>query len=101
MRSWIKEENLRAWLEIVAGALAYDFDDDDWDAVRFGIASTDVEKDTWYDYPLGDATVRVALDPGSVVVAISLDDAEQIAPQTALATSIAQQYLLSRDRRRK
>ena len=98
MRAWIREENLRPWLEIVAGALAYGFDGDDWDAFRFGITNTDVEKDTWYDYPLGAATVRVAMDPGSAVVAVSLDGAEHIAAEAAIATTIAQTYLLLRDR---
>jgi len=98
MRDWIKEENLRPWLEIVAGALTYDFDADDWDAFRLGVTDTDVERDTWYEYLLGPATVRVALDPGSGVVAVSLDGADHVTAEVATATSIAQTYLLSRDR---
>ena len=96
MRDWIFEHNLRAWLEIVARALGSDFDSDDWDAVRFGIKVTNVENDSWYDYPLGAAHVRVALDPGSSVIAVAVDGADQLTDQIAMVTSIAQTYTVTR-----
>jgi hypothetical protein len=98
MRDWIMEETLLPWLAIVAGAVKYSSDANDWDALRFGVRNTDVERDTWYEYPLGPATVRVALDPGSAVVAVSVDGADHVTAELATATRIAQTYPLSRDR---
>ena len=99
MKDWIFEENLRAWLEIVAGIVGYAFEAEDWDAVHFGLTGTDSEEGRWYRYPFGETGVCAALarDPGTAVVACELDGV--LAHQrdlVALAVSIAQQYQVDR-----
>ncbi|XXT20228.1 hypothetical protein WME94_01500 [Sorangium sp. So ce429] len=97
IKNWIYEQNLRPWLEIVGRIIGYDFDNDDWDAVGSGVVGTDSEEDRWYEYPLGDrpVTLRLALEKGTAVVALSLDGLTgQQQELVDLAVSIAQSYRL-------
>ncbi|WP_438025639.1 hypothetical protein [Sorangium sp. So ce233] len=97
MTCWIFEQNLRPWLEIVGRIIGVEFDDDDWHAVGAGVVGTESEEDRWYEYPLGHrpVTIRLALEVGTEVVALSLDGlSEQQEELVGLAVSIAQSYRL-------
>ncbi|MFC8782011.1 hypothetical protein ACFW20_08340 [Streptomyces nigra] len=53
------------------------FGDSDWLAVKTALPGTDVDQDTWYDYPLHGpvpVTLRLAADPGSSVVSVNVTD---------------------------
>jgi hypothetical protein len=62
---WIWTANLRPFLEVVGRLVTYKLEDWDWDAVSFGIESTDSERGPWFEWPIGDATVLLALEPGA------------------------------------
>jgi hypothetical protein len=95
MNTWIYEDNLRAWLELVAGIVGYKFDELDWDAVRAGVADTDSEAERCYEYPLGKSGTRVELaaEPGTSVIAVrTIGATSAIQARFELVTSIAQSY---------
>ncbi|MDI9832686.1 hypothetical protein [Streptomyces sp. KAU_LT] len=91
LSGWIFETNLRPFCEAVAEFAGYAFDDSDWLAVETALPSTDVDQDTWYDYPLHGpvaVTLHVAAEPGSSVVVVKvtgrLDDRIQARIEAAL-----------------
>ncbi|MEM1043131.1 MAG: hypothetical protein AAGI91_10935 [Bacteroidota bacterium] len=60
----------------MASLVEYEFDDSDADAIRIGLVGTDVERDKWFAYPLGDVgqlPLRVASDPGSSVTFVEVE----------------------------
>jgi hypothetical protein len=65
-------DNLRPVIETVAHLLGYRFDDSDWSAFEAGLPSTDSEREPWFEYPLAEASVEVALEPGAEEMARSL-----------------------------
>jgi hypothetical protein len=80
---WILEVNLRPFLTALGWFVGYDFDEDDWTAIHWGIKDTDVEADRWYDYEFaGDelAAIWLPCDPGSSIVHVRLGVAEGVAP---------------------
>ncbi|CAM5643668.1 MULTISPECIES: hypothetical protein [Streptomyces] len=73
--SWIFEANLRPFCEAVAEFSGYSFGDSDWLAVETALPGTDVDQDSWYDYPLHGpvpVTLHIAADPGSSVVVVDV-----------------------------
>lgn len=76
MEDRIGEDNLRGFLESVASASGYEFDDRDWVAIEFGIEGTDESAGRRFSYDLvgvRHVTVDVARDGGSVVVRVTGD----------------------------
>ncbi|NNN37465.1 hypothetical protein HLK59_45495 [Streptomyces sp. S3(2020)] len=72
---WIHDMNLRPLCEAVAEFAGYDFGDSDWQAVETALPATDVEADTWYDYPIPGRlplTLFVAADPDAYVVFVRI-----------------------------
>lgn len=49
---WIREDNLKLFLEMASEVVGYRFDAWDWDAIRFGIRDTGRKQDIWYEYAL-------------------------------------------------
>jgi hypothetical protein len=62
---WIWTDNLRALFAELALLAGYQFDDSDWIAVEYGIQGTDSEAGPWFDYPVGQIVVTLALEPGA------------------------------------
>ncbi len=76
---WLKRENLKGFMVVLADMVEYRFGSMDWDAVETGLESR-AQDDEWFDYPLvgsvaieisisriveeGDSGVRVFLPPG-------------------------------------
>jgi hypothetical protein len=72
--SWIFDTNPRPFCEVVAEFAGYVFGDSDWLAIETALPGTDVDQDTWYDYPLHGpvpVTLHLAADPGSSVVSVT------------------------------
>jgi len=63
IKAWILEENLKPFLEIMASLVDYTFNEDDWNAIQWGIRETAVEANRWYDYELGGRYLGIARDP--------------------------------------
>ena len=65
---WIWRNNLKPFLSSTASALEVEFDDDDWEAVLYGIQGTSDVEDRWFDYELIGCQITVgialALDEG-------------------------------------
>lgn len=75
VEGWIFEGNLPAFVELVASALGYVWDDGDQAAVDHGMTDTDVEAGRWFEYPVvppvhegPSAAIALANDIGSSVV---------------------------------
>jgi hypothetical protein len=62
---WIWTDNLRPLLVELGLLAGYRFDDSDWIAVEYGITATDSEAGRWFDYPVGQMRVSIALEPGA------------------------------------
>ena len=98
-QNWILEENLKPWLEIVASFCEYDFDQNDLDAINFGIVGTDVENNRWFDYEFSEGfrvLLQMALDPGSSVIFLKVECPSELTPRILTATEIASYYRLTR-----
>jgi len=95
---WILEDNLKPFVETLSGFVGYRFDDRDWDAIRFNLKDTDVEAERWYDYELAGertAKLRLARDPGSIVLFVRVQADEDLERRAAVATEIMGSYWLS------
>ena len=74
--TWIKESNLPAVLEVLSGFAEYCFDEADWQAIRYGMSTTEYEKDQWFSYVfVGKVRIEfsLALDLGASVVFLKID----------------------------
>lgn len=83
----------------MASLCKYDYGEDDFDAVRFGIMGTDVEKERWFDYEFSGADkvlLQIALDPGSSVVFLRVRCLTELLSKISVATKIASYYRLVR-----
>ncbi|GAA3197955.1 hypothetical protein [Nonomuraea roseoviolacea] len=96
---WIRERNARAFCEIVASLVRYDFDDLDWQAVEAALPHTDDEREAgWYGYPLvGEVTrldLRLARAVGGAVVSVEVRGVvdEVLRGQVELACDVAAAY---------
>ena len=95
MKDWIFEKNLRPVLEIVSRMVGYQFDQEDWNVVRFGVRDSNSEKNQWYEYPLGEShvTARLRRNAGSAVIDIELEGMrEDLLDRIGLVISVAQDY---------
>ena len=86
VEGWIYEGNLPAFVELVASSLRYAWDDGDQAAVDHGMTDTDVEADSWFEYPIvpapdegPTAVIALAHDVGSSVVftRVDIDDPDE------------------------
>ncbi|MFD3451735.1 hypothetical protein ACFWVC_06100 [Streptomyces sp. NPDC058691] len=74
---WVFEENLRPLCRLLSDLVGYDFDDSDWQAVEYGLSTTDDDRAgaDWFLYPLvgrGRVDVRMARSAGGSVVSVQL-----------------------------
>ena len=95
--NWIIEVNLQPFLSELACLCGYEFDDDDWNAISYGLEGIDELKGDWYHYTLrGDTCVKVAItqEQGEAVYSVEVS-ADQV-PEGAVETlfSVAQTYLI-------
>ena len=57
---WIFKQNLLPTLLIFSHLVGYDFDDDDLNAIEYGLTGTSNEKNIWWSYQLvGDRTINL------------------------------------------
>jgi len=93
--NWIFRNNLRPFLCILSGIVGYDFDDDDWTAIEYGLRDTDGDKGRWFTYRFEGAqtaSLALALDQGTQVVLVQADTPAPLDTQVALAVSICQSF---------
>ncbi|MFG2340979.1 hypothetical protein [Streptomyces yangpuensis] len=74
---WIRERNLRPFLELLSHYVGYAFDATDWATVARAVEETDDERaDGWYAYPLvgeaQQAEVRLARSVGGDEVSVTV-----------------------------
>lgn len=96
--SWIFEDNLLPFLTALGWIVDYDFDDNDWTAVYFGVRDTDCETKRWYDYDFSGASVasiKFARDPGSSVIFVEVEIAEAHRAQAKLALDIFARFTVA------
>lgn len=75
MKSWILQDNLQAFVLILAKVISCDFDETKWDEVRYGVSLTSDEKDEWFDYKLNGLytiSLRFARDVNADVILYEL-----------------------------
>ena len=95
LRDWVKEANLRQFVEFASQRVGYDFDDDDWSAIEVGLEHTDVEKEHWFEYPLDGAeraSIGIARDSDSSVVFVRADTAAAVEDALNIAVELMQRY---------
>ena len=89
--TWIREENLYPWFEYVALRCGYDFNDGDRAAFEYGIWSTDVESDRWFDYSFASqetCQIYVTLDPGSSVIFVGGEFSDLLQQEVEVLTEL-------------
>ena len=52
INTWILPENLPLFLARMYTFIGYNFEEWDWDAIRFGIRDTNIQQGRWYKYSL-------------------------------------------------
>lgn len=65
---WMWDDNLRPFLEFVAGSVGCDLAPEELSAYLTGVRASDAEQDAWYRIPLRDCTLHLARDAGTSVV---------------------------------
>jgi hypothetical protein len=98
--SWIKKHNLKAFCEIISQYVEYDFSDDDWIAIRYGLQKTYTEQGKWFEYSISGRD-RVLLqigydEPGSNIVFVSFKTSPSINIQIQTVIDIASFWTLTR-----
>ena len=92
VRGWVREEGLKPFLTAVSLFVRYDFNLDDWNAIRHGISATFTSKGVWFDYEFaGKDTARVKLgfdEPGTGVVDFDIEVPEGLAPKVEASAEI-------------
>ncbi len=95
---WIFEDNLKPFLISIGWFIEYEFDEDDWIAIRYAIARTDQEKNHWFGYEFSGkftAEFQLARDIGTSVVHVHVEVPPEIAPRVEAAIAIFQTFRLS------
>lgn len=95
-RGWVHEGSLRPFLAAVSLFLRYDFDADDWNAIRCGLDGTCTSKGVWFDYEFSGrvlARLKVGFDePGTSVVDFEINLPEDLVPKVDAAAEIVNAF---------
>jgi hypothetical protein len=100
VKGWVPESGLKPFLGCVALFVSYDFDADDWNAIRVGIEGTLAESGNWFDYEFsgrtGKTEFRVAYDEaGSSVVYFEVSVPDAVAAKVEAAAEIVCRFDLT------
>ncbi len=98
MNNWVLDKNALPLLMVIAHLVNYELDHWDHDALEHGLEATDAEAEQWLHYPIGRAPtvdVRLARDPGTAVIHVSIDARAELRDRIALAIQIGQQFELT------
>jgi hypothetical protein len=96
---WVFQENLFAWLELVAVGIAYPFSSDELETIVRGAQACDSDSNNWYEYVLaGTETISLELgfDAGTSVAQVRVVCPPALLDRIRFATEVAQSYTLSR-----
>jgi len=100
MANWVFEENLRPFLLALSWFVDYDFDPDEWAAIRYGVEASDQEADRWYEYEFAGqqhAALWLARDPGSSVVHVRVEVPAAVVPKVEAAFEIFEAFRIKSD----
>jgi hypothetical protein len=100
LETWIWKDNLRPFLEFASFRAGYEFDELDWEAVRYGMGKTDADADAWFAYSLeGDRTVEIAAanDPEGSIIQLRLKADRRTLAALDAATTLMAEYVLRRE----
>jgi hypothetical protein len=93
----IKRANLRPFLEVVSWLAGYRFDDRDWEAITVGLSGANLTgPDSYFDYTLGAATVRLC-EYGLPHVGIGIGGDADIERGVLTAFKVMQTYECTRN----
>ena len=98
VENWIFESNLRPFLCMAFDLVEYEFDESDWQAVKFGIHETDAEQDKWFEYDMETEqglSMAIAHDNNSSVTFIKATSTPEIEMKVALLLDVMGNYHLS------
>lgn len=75
VEDWIYKDNALPFFESLADIIGYDFDEDDWIALQYGLESsnTDAVPEKWFDYQLGSTRLFVGIDSGTDALRLRID----------------------------
>ncbi|MBN8650737.1 MAG: hypothetical protein J0L67_04890 [Cytophagales bacterium] len=59
---WIWKNRLTEVLTTISDEINMELSSSSLDEIKYGLAGTSDEKDNWFDYTLGDVTLRLAVD---------------------------------------
>jgi hypothetical protein len=96
---WIFEDNLTAFLTIVAEHAGYDLLADETTAVLHGVRDSDSEAGRWYEYEFTNdrfVKLRFARDIGTRVVHVTFESDDHLALIAAVVIGILQTYHLTK-----
>lgn len=93
---WIFESNFISSLLILSHLANYEADNNDFDAIKFGLVGTSADKRIWYDYQLIGSTIidiQVAYDENdSSIIFFSLSFDQNLAEKIEFMIYIVQEF---------
>jgi hypothetical protein len=91
---WIWTQNLRPLLDVLGWLTDFKIDESDWAAISTGIVGTDSERGPWFDFPLGETTVLLALEPGAgEMITLRIEGTSAaVTPKLELASDIMRAF---------
>jgi hypothetical protein len=98
MGSWVFEDTLKPFVEMVAFYAHCTLDDNDWTAIEYGVKDSDADKDKWFRYYLEGPELlylELAINPGSDVVSVVARGNEALARELEVLFYVCQSYRLS------
>jgi len=101
---WILRENLKAFCEVCAFVVGYNYTELDWDAISYGVDSHQTDDGQWFEYAFeGSSTIsfRLAFETQGGqhgIVMVEIDAILEIEQQICMAVMIMQDYVLQRTR---
>ena len=97
--SWMLVENIRPFLEIIAGLVGTEVDGWDWDAIALGLKDTDHELGRWFSYQFtgarGSISLRLALESGTSLFFATVESDNATEAKCDVVVNILQHYRLT------
>lgn len=97
--SWIYDDNLEPFVEILVCFCGYKLDGGDWDTIYFGSKKTDSEQDIRFEYEYTEGLqvkFRATQDIGSSVIFVIVQADEEVEAKVAVPIEILPSYSLTR-----
>jgi hypothetical protein len=98
IQDWIFKDNALPFFEMLAIIIGYEFDEDDWVALEYGLQSsdTDANPEQWFDYQFGNTKFSVGIDSGTDVLRLRIEVDEKHVEAIQATVNVMNRYKASK-----